>query len=100
MENQELKELLEKNLALAQETNLLVKKINKYITFQKVVSFIYFLIIVLPIVIGIIYLPPLLKNLIGQYQDVLNTGGGSPGNLNNFNADLAPELKKFLDGNR
>lgn len=75
--NEELKELLEKNLALLQETHDMTHKIKSYITFQKVMSLVYLLLIVGPIIISILYLPPLLKNAFGQYSDLLNPA--SPG---------------------
>ena len=57
----EIKKLLEKNLELTEEIYKMVKGIKKYIFWQKVFSFLKILIIVVPIIIGIIYLPPLLK---------------------------------------
>lgn len=70
---------LEKNIALTEENLRLTKKIHNYITFQKVMSFVYFLIIVVPIVLSVIFLPPLLSKLFAQYQEVL---GGNPAALN------------------
>ncbi len=73
----ELKELLEKNLALTEEIHEMTHKIKRYITFQKVLSFIYFLLIVVPLVLGAIYLPPLIKNMVGQYSDLIGLPAGS-----------------------
>lgn len=77
---QELKALLEKNLALTEDIHRMTNRINRYITFQKFMSFIYFLIIVIPIILSIIYLPPLLKSVIGQYGELLG-GSSQPFNL-------------------
>jgi len=82
--NKELKALLEKNLALTEEIHAMTHKINRYIGFQKIMSAVYFLIIVVPIILSIIYLPPLLKNLVGQYQGALGGDGFNLKNLLNF----------------
>jgi hypothetical protein len=100
----DIKALLEKNLKVAEETQAMVKKIKNYMAMQKIVSLIYFLIIVIPIVLSIIYLPPLLKDYAGQYQDLLDSGAGmiDPGGLDLKNFDLnkiTPELLKNLQEN-
>lgn len=76
--DKDVKELLRENLELTKEIYGMTRKIKNHITFQKIVSFIYLIIIVAPIVISIIFLPPLIKNILGQYQDLL---GGNTGNL-------------------
>jgi len=75
----EIKELLEKNLALTQEIYKLMRQVKRYINFQRVVSFIYILLIVVPLILGFIFLPPLLSGYIKQYQDLLgsDSSGGS-----------------------
>lgn len=107
--DEEIKKLLEQNLEYTKETYRLTKKIKSYITFQKVMSVIYILLIVAPIIIGIIYLPPLLKGVFDQYKDVLGlpAGGsiqdllkGSTGGLNLNNVDinkLPPQVKALLN---
>lgn len=70
-----LKELMVQNLALTEEIHEMTHAIKRHLTFQKIISFIYVLLIVIPIIASIIYLPPLLKNIMGQYGEVL---GGSP----------------------
>ncbi len=75
-QDDEIKKLLQKNLELTEEIYKMSKSMKHFITFQKFMSFIYFLIIVVPIVLGIIYLPPLLGNVFKQYQELL--GVGSP----------------------
>ena len=87
--DEEIKQLLEKNLALTQEIHGMTKKIRSYIKFQRMVSIFYLLIIVIPIILSIIYLPPLLKNYIGLYQGML---GGDSGN----NSNIQSPINKFL----
>ncbi len=72
-ESEEIKKLLEENLALTQEIHKMVKQVKHYTTFQKIVSFIYLLLIVVPIILGVIFLPSLLSGYIKQYQDLLGT---------------------------
>ncbi|PIT95586.1 hypothetical protein COT96_00370 [Candidatus Falkowbacteria bacterium CG10_big_fil_rev_8_21_14_0_10_38_22] len=69
--DEEIKKILEENLKLTQEIHQMTKKIKNYINFQKVMSLIYILLIVVPIILGIIYLPPLLSNLLEQYRGLL-----------------------------
>ncbi|MDD5032491.1 MAG: hypothetical protein PHR36_05665 [Patescibacteria group bacterium] len=72
----EIKKLLEKNLKLAEETHKMVRSIKSYMFWQNVWGFLKILIIVVPIVIGIIYLPPLIKDVFRQYQSLLGGEGG------------------------
>ena len=88
----------------------MTKKIKGYIAFQKFMSIIYILLIVVPIILSIIYLPPLLKGVFDQYKDILgnqsngnssiqnllkSAGGGL--NLNNLDVNkMPPEARKLL----
>lgn len=76
-ESSHIKELLEKNLELTQEIFKMTKSIKSYIVWERVFGVIKLLLIVVPIILGVIYLPPLLKNVIGQYQSLLGTQGNS-----------------------
>ena len=78
---EDIRDLLEKNFKLTQEIHEMTKRINNYVTFQKIMSFFYLLIIVVPIILSAIYLPPLLKGVFGQYQDLLNPQAGAINNL-------------------
>lgn len=102
----QIEKLIEQNLRMTEEIYKMTKKIKGYISFQKVVSFIYLLLIVVPIVLGVIYLPPLLGNVFNQYQDLLGAGqnstGGEINNDSQFDLgdidlnQLSPELRKLL----
>lgn len=74
----DVKEMLKENLKLTKEIHSMTKKMKRHITFQKMVSIFYFLLIIVPIILSIIYLPPLLKNMLGPYQELL---GGSSGGI-------------------
>ncbi len=118
--DEEIKKILEENLKLTQEIYTMTKKMKGYVTFQKAMSFIYFLIIVVPIILSIIYLPPLINNMLGQYggllgveglnlESILKTGLPAGTNLNNIDLknlntnSLSPsgqkELQKIIDNN-
>lgn len=56
------------------------EKTRKYILFGRIVNALYLLLIV---GLGITLLPPLVKNVVGPYQELLNTSN----NLNNINVD-------------
>lgn len=67
--NDDLRKLLEKNLEISEDMHKMIKKIGKYIFWQQVFNILKLLIIVVPIILGIIYLPPLLGDLISQYGE-------------------------------
>ena len=112
--DEEIKKLLEQNLEMTKEIYAMTRKIKGYITFQKFISVIYLLLIVVPIVLSIIYLPPLLKGVFDQYKDVLGIQSGSnnsissllngsAGNLNLDNVDinkLPAQVKGLLNNMR
>lgn len=82
--DEEIKKLLEQNLELTKEIYVMTKKIKGYITFQKVMSLVYVTLIVVPIILSIIYLPPLLKGVFDQYKDVLGIQPSSDSSVQNL----------------
>ena len=81
-----LKELIEKNLKWSQIIYEQNRKINNKLLWSTIASWFYIIIILAPIVVGIIYLPPLLKPIISQYQNLMGDSkpGSSSLNLDNF----------------
>ncbi len=76
------------------------RKTRRYILFGKIISVIYLILIIAPLIFAAIYLPPLLKNAIEPYKELL---GASPTNQKKTNLDLnqvdinkASQLLKFL----
>lgn len=69
---QEIRKLLEQNLKISQELHEMTKKIKHWITMQRIWTIIKIIIILIPIVLGIIYLPSLLKQALQPYQELLN----------------------------
>ncbi|MBU1987293.1 MAG: hypothetical protein ABII94_00555 [Patescibacteria group bacterium] len=70
--DQEIKKILKQNTELTKEIYKMTKKISRFIFWQKVFNILKILIILVPITLGIIYLPPLFKNFTKQYQGFLN----------------------------
>ena len=80
-----LKELIEKNIKWSQVLYEQNKKIKRRLTLMSVASYLRLLIFVVPIILGIIYLPPLMADLFAQYGNILgglgiggNTGAVNP----------------------
>ena len=68
---EDIKKMLEKNQEMTTEILELSRKIKKYMVAQQVLGILRLLIIVIPIILGIIYLPPLLKGAVQQYGNLL-----------------------------
>jgi hypothetical protein len=71
-QDQEIKELLEKNLEMNKEIREMVKSIKTYIIWQRVWFVLKLVIIIIPITLGFIYLPPILSDIFEQYKGVLD----------------------------
>jgi hypothetical protein len=95
-----MEEMMTENLQLTQEIHKMTKSLKRYVVFQRIMGIIYFLLIVVPLILSIIYLPPLLNNVIGQYQDLL---GGDQGTNNIKNPQnmggLLEQAQKLLNEN-
>ena len=89
---EDIKKLLEENLELARETHRIVKKINSHIVLEQVLNVIKILVIIVPIILGIIYLPTLLKPYLEQYKQVIGLDATST----DFNMlDIKKKLNEF-----
>ena len=71
-EGEEIKKLLELNLKRNEEILTMTRDIKKYMKWQNIWSILRFVLIAIPIVLGFIYLPPLLKGVFKTYSDLLN----------------------------
>ena len=91
----DIKKLLEENLELTRETYKIVKKINSHIVLEQVLNIIKILVIIVPIVLGIIYLPTLLKPYLDQYKQIMDLTGDQSqlnANLNETLNQVSPDL--------
>ncbi len=96
--DEEIKKLVEKNLEVSEEILKIAKYVKSHIFWTRVYGTIKFLLIVVPLILGIIYLPPLLKDIFGQYQSVL-TGAplGSGQSADELLKKLPPDIRKLID---
>jgi len=87
--NYDVRKLLEENIKLSKSIFRSTEKIRKHMQWMKIMSIIRILIIIIPLVLAIIYVPPLLSklsetfgslyggeqfNILNQFKN-LNTGG-------------------------
>ncbi|MBD3247778.1 hypothetical protein GF382_00625 [Candidatus Falkowbacteria bacterium] len=68
-------DLIKKNLEVGSEILETVRYIKRYVVWMKIWGVIKVLIILIPLMIGFLYLPPLLNNLYGQYKSLLGDAG-------------------------
>ena len=64
--NDEKIEIMRRNLEISEEILKKTDYIKGYVKWQKVWGIINILIIVIPIMLGVIYLPPLIKDYLNQ----------------------------------
>lgn len=95
LEQEEILKLLKENLEISQEILRQSQKVQRYMLWQRIIGWFYVALIVGPIILALIYLPPLLKNTIGQYQSLLQ-GDVGQGQINQLPANL--NLNDLLKG--
>jgi len=71
--DEEFKKLLAENLARSQEVYEVSRQLKRYLFWGQILATIRLVIIVIPIILAIIYLPPFLRDVFGQYQDLFPT---------------------------
>lgn len=95
--NQQLKDiknLLLENIEYSKRNAAKIEKIEKHILISKIVNIIKLTIILIPIVLAIIYLPPLISRLISNYQDIFSQIGQlKSGEIEQLSPDI---LKNIL----
>lgn len=79
--NSDLKKILEENLELNKKIYESCQTTLKYIHFVKAFNIFKFLIIFIPVIIGILYLIPVIGDFIGMYQNFFNSAGEATGIL-------------------
>ncbi|MEX0932322.1 MAG: hypothetical protein WDZ61_00305 [Parcubacteria group bacterium] len=68
--NPEEKVLLERAVELSRENNKILHKMQRAAKWAAVWGFVKFLIVVIPVVIGILYLSPYAQELWNSFQDI------------------------------
>lgn len=64
--DEQIKNLLEQNLAYSKQIYLLTKKVKNYMLIGRIMGIIYIILIVGPLIAGVIFLPSLLKGFMGN----------------------------------
>jgi len=98
--DEEIKNLLKKNLEASEESLKILKKIHRDVRWRRLFGFAKFAVVIALLVFSYITLEPLLANIIDTYQKVLNPAGSQNVNLNvGINPDTIPSgLKNLIDG--
>lgn len=91
----DLKELIEKNIKWSQVIYKQNKAIKNRLTLMMIGGYIKLLIVLIPIIIALIYLPPLFKDLFDQYKSLLGPVNISTDDLKNINIG---DLLKSVSG--
>lgn len=92
--DEELKNLLKKNIEASEESLKLLKKIHSDILWRRIFSLVKWGIIIALSVWSYWALEPVLRDLLGTYKNLL---GSKPGQGIDLNA-LPPEAQKLLEG--
>ncbi|MFA6534058.1 MAG: hypothetical protein WCT37_02685 [Patescibacteria group bacterium] len=71
----DLKKLLAENLRKTEEIYQITQKLKNYLFWGQIISVLRLLLIVVPVILAIIYLPPFISDLLKQYQGLLGRGG-------------------------
>jgi hypothetical protein len=91
--DEDLKKILDENLKVSKEILEMTKYIKNYIFWSKIWGTIKLIVIILPLIIGYIFLIPMLKDTFGKYQDILNDGQ-TQGQTQNFSLDQLQNMLK------
>ncbi len=96
--NEDIKKLLEQNIALSKKVLKLSKKNYSILKWQYFFGFLKMLLIVIPLVLGLIYLPPFLDKIVESYHGFLGLNEKVESiNPSNINLEkITPEFLKDL----
>jgi len=104
--NNSIKELLEKNLKWSQIIYEQNRKINHKLLWSAIAGWLRLLLIVAPLILAILYLPPIAKDLWSKFNTISGTasGTGQVGkdslntiiNLLNLSSEQEKQVKKIL----
>jgi len=90
--NEEVKKLLEENIALMKEIKEDTLYVKKYVVMSQILGFVKVIIVVLPIIWAAFYLPKMLSNVLAPYQELLGVTQGA--NLEETMKQIAPQVIK------
>lgn len=73
----DITELIQENIEMNQEMHHMLKSIKTYILMQRIWFGLKVLLILIPIILGVIYLPPVFQEWAGKYRDLLQSGSSN-----------------------
>ncbi len=88
-----IEELLEENQRLLQIILKNSEKTRKYILWGRIISTIYLIVVVAPIILAIIYLPPLIRQVAQPYRELLS----SIPERGNTGSDIINQIENLLN---
>ena len=71
----QIKGLMRQNLEYTKKILELEEKSKKYILWLKIVNLLKLLIILIPIILALAYLPPVMKDFFEKYKELFGPGG-------------------------
>lgn len=97
--DEDIKQLLQKNLEYTKEVHEMVKKLQHHVLMQQIFSVLKVIIIVVPIVLALLYGWPYFKQALGLYEQVIGKvqimeKATQPAGLLNIFEQLPQEFKK------
>lgn len=98
MENQdleEIKKIVTQNSKQINELYALTRKTHHYIVVGRILSLLKILLIIVPIILAVIYLPPFIQGITAPYQDLL--GGGEKGLFDSVKQLQGTNFDKLLN---
>ena len=70
------------------------QKTRRYILFGRILSVVYLILVIAPIIFAIFYLPPLFKQVVEPYKELLGQDNGLPSDNADLMNNLLNQLKK------
>jgi len=88
-----IENLLKQNLRLSHDIYESVEKTRKYILWLKIFNIIKIVLVLLPLVIALIFLPKLISTYLGEYTSILDQlNSVKSGNVQDVNPDIIKQL--------
>mgnify|MGYP006995618917 CR=1 FL=1 len=95
--DEQIKKLVQENLEYSREIYELNQKIKRYIFWGRIMSLIQLLFIIVPVILGIIYLPSLAGDFIQNFTGLNAIQGETPAADNGAINVLLEQYKEYLN---
>jgi len=74
-EIRQIKSMMKRNLEYSRRAIEVAEKNKRYILWIKIINLIKLFVILIPIILALIYLPPVVKEFVNKYKDLFGPGG-------------------------